>query len=269
MTFYEDIERISAALNDVSKENELKNIIRECHNLTKLYFPAEHKLFGQLSNIFTEPTQPYYPEMREKVKVQALADCKQSILYFLDDIKNEYRISLIGKPFDEIIQYEESQVLEFKSTLCWDVKNSKEDKKMMGEIIMKSISAFSNSEGGILLIGVQDDKEILGLENDYRTFDNGSGNRDDFELHLTTLIINCFSRTFAKDNLSIEFPQSKGKEVCMIRVKKSDVPYTVKITDKGGQAKEKFFIRVNNSSRDIDSLLEFARYVKQRFSNWN
>ena len=34
-------------------------------------------------------------------------------------------------------------------------------------MILKSIAAFSNGEGGTLLIGVNDEGEILGLENDY------------------------------------------------------------------------------------------------------
>lgn len=269
MGFYTDIEQIYSSLNGASSGAELKNSISECRKLTKQYFSEKLELFEQLNRISTEPTQAYFPEMHEKVKVQALEECKKSILHYLGALKNEYGNNLIGNSLDEIIQHEESQVLEFKSTLCWDVKNSKADKKMMGEIIMKSISAFSNSEGGILLIGVQDDKEILGLNYDYHTFNNGLGSRDDFELHLTTLIINCFSKSFAKDNLSIEFPKIEGKEICLIRIKKGDAPYTVKITDKGGQAKEKFFIRVNNSSRDIDSLLEFAKYIKRRFPTWN
>ena len=36
----------------------------------------------------------------------------------------------------------------------------------MEEIILKSISAFSNGDGGKLLIGVSDNGEILGLEED-------------------------------------------------------------------------------------------------------
>jgi predicted HTH transcriptional regulator len=183
--------------------------------------------------------------------------------------KEEFNRLIIDKPFEEIIKYDENQFLEFKSTLCWDVKNSKVDTKIMGEIVMKSISAFSNSEGGVLLIGVKNDKKILGLTDDYKTFKNGSGNRDDFELHLTTLIINNFSKTFAKDNLSIEFPKSGKNEICLIRIAKSQIPYTVKISDKTGQQKEKFFVRVKNSSRDIDNLLELARYIKHRFPTWN
>ena len=66
----------------------------------------------------------------------------------------------------------ESETLEFKSSLRWDMKNSKKDIKLE-EVIIKTIAAFNNSEGGILLIGVGDDGSILGLDSDYSTFRGG------------------------------------------------------------------------------------------------
>ena len=35
------------------------------------------------------------------------------------------------------------------------------------DVIIKSIAAFSNGEGGLLLIGVADDGSIIGLEGDF------------------------------------------------------------------------------------------------------
>src|SRR5690625_6416401 len=73
----------------------------------------------------------------------------------------------------QIINEGESSILEFKSTLRWNIRESRHDKKME-EVIMKSIVAFANGEGGKLLIGVADDGEILGLQNDYNTLKNRS-----------------------------------------------------------------------------------------------
>lgn len=270
MSFFKEIEALTNELkNTTFSEIELKQFIKKCRAFASKYLTMENKAFIQLNNISTEPKSSYFPEMYVKVKAQSLEDCKSALVTFLNTSADEFNRLIIDKPFEEIIKHEESQYLEFKSTLCWDVKSSKMDKKHMGEIIMKSISAFSNSDGGVLLIGVDNDKKVLGLKDDYKTFKNGLGNQDDFELHLTTLVINNFSKTFAKDNLDIEFPRIGNKEVCIIRIKKGLTPFTIKISDKNGQVKEKFFIRVNNSSRDIDDLLEFAKYIKQRFPNWN
>jgi len=40
--------------------------------------------------------------------------------------------------------------------------------KVMEQVIVKTAAAFLNSEGGTLLIGVDDDGKVLGLENDYK-----------------------------------------------------------------------------------------------------
>ncbi len=269
MDFFTEINNLSTDIKSLdATDKNLKASIGQCKTFIQSHFPFDHQVFKQLDGVTIEPRGSYFPELYSKLKIEALSDAKRSLLNFIDVTKEEFNRLLIDKPFEDIIKQDESQFVEFKSTLCWDVKNSKLDKKTMGEIIMKSISAFSNSEGGVLLIGVQDDKKILGLADDYKTFKNGSGNKDDFELHLTTLIINNFSKTFAKDSISIEFPKCDKKEICLIRIKKGNIPFTVKISDKTGQQKEKFFVRVNNSSRDIDDLIEFAKYIIMRFPNW-
>ncbi len=270
MSFYSEIDNLLIDVKTFSgDDSDMKKLIQRSKLLAQSFFPSDNRVFQVLGKVSIEPKGIYYPEMYEKEKIKAVANCKESLVNFIQVAKDQFERSLVDKPFEEIIKHDESQLLEFKSTLCWDIKNSKDDKRMMGEIIMKSISALSNSEGGVLLIGVKDDQTILGLSDDYKTFKNGSGNRDDFELHLTTLLVNNFSKTFAKDNLSIEFTKSGEKEICLVRVRKGETPYTIKVYDKSGQQKEKYFIRVNNSSRDIDDLIEFARYIRKRFPDWN
>ena len=41
--------------------------------------------------------------------------------------------------------------------------------RSLEEIVLKTIAGFLNGDGGTLLIGVTDDKQIIGLENDYKT----------------------------------------------------------------------------------------------------
>ena len=91
----------------------------------------------------------------------------------------------VHMPLDEMIAEGESGDLEFKSSLRWSYRESRLDKKLE-QVIMKSIAAFSNCEGGTLLIGVDDEGELLGLDYDCTTLD---GNKDEFELHLRNL--NC------------------------------------------------------------------------------
>lgn len=181
--------------------------------------------------------------------------------------KKIHYVELIGKQIENKIEKEintnienikngENNYIEFKSTLRWDLREEKINKEM-NYMVIKAITAFLNTEGGILYIGVADDSEILGLDKDYNTF--SKKNRDGFLLFLNDLLINYFSKkifTFVEANIE----EINGKDIAIIRVKKSSSP--VFITEK----KEKFFyIRGSASVQKLD-LEETAGYIK---SHWD
>ena len=89
---------------------------------------------------------------------------------------------------DERIVEGESNELEFKSTLRWNLDTDRVDKKLE-DVIMKAIAAFANAEGGSLLIGVNDEGTVIGLAHDYASL---HGDRDEFQLHLNSLVCNYF-----------------------------------------------------------------------------
>jgi predicted HTH transcriptional regulator len=53
--------------------------------------------------------------------------------------------------------------------------------------IIKTVAAFMNSEGGKLLIGVEDDGTISGIEKDYQTF-AGKKNWDAWSQHFVNIL---------------------------------------------------------------------------------
>ena len=69
----------------------------------------------------------------------------------------------------------ESQTVEFKSTARWNVHAGQADKKME-HVIVKTVCGFLNAEGGTLLIGVDDDGAVVGLDADMQTL-GSKGNR--------------------------------------------------------------------------------------------
>lgn len=162
----------------------------------------------------------------------------------------------------DMIQSGEHGFLEFKSTMRWNWKENRLDKKME-EIILKTISAFGNAEGGKLLIGVNDEGEILGLESDYNTFKEA--NKDHFELHLRNIINNVFGKEFAATNLTVRFPIVDDIEICEIDIKQAKKPLYCEVADKNGSPQKKFYIRSGNSSQELD-IQETASYIKNRFS---
>ena len=131
--------------------------------------------------------------------------------------------------------------------------------------MLKTIAAFGNAGGGILLIGVNDEGNILGLDVDYTTLK--TPDKDSFELHIRNLLNTEYGVEFTSKNIEIKFPVVSGKEFCAIRVFKSNKPLYVKISDqKNGQKHERFYVRSGNSSREIIQLSDIARYISGRFS---
>jgi len=156
----------------------------------------------------------------------------------------------------------ESERFELKSSLRWDYREEKANKKLE-EVIVKSISAFNNAEGGYLVIGIDDDNNILGLQNDYSTLKKQ--NADYFELHLRNLINATFTVRYATRKLAINFLTIDEKDICIIKIAKGEYPLFLKTADKNGAKIEKFFIRSGNSSQEITTLTEINNYIGVRF----
>ena len=163
----------------------------------------------------------------------------------------------------DLIAEGESDELEFKSTLRWDLKEGIVNKKLE-EVILKTVSAFANSQGGTLLIGVEDDGTILGLEHDYQSL--GGVDRDKFELHLRNLLNQQFGTGFVTSKIAIKFHEIDDKDVCLIEISQAKEPVILKLKDKNGQSIEKFYARSGNSSQEIP-LSELNTYIKDRFQS--
>ncbi len=154
----------------------------------------------------------------------------------------------------ELIGRGESYNLEFKSTLRWNIKAEKKD-SAIEHASLKTISAFLNSTGGILLIGVEDGGCILGLEFD--KFDT----EDRYLLHLWNLIKSSMGQDVGPFvNVTIE--KDDGKAVCKVVCSRSSRPVFLK--QKGYD--EEFFIRLGPSSANLD-ISEALKYIAGRFVN--
>ena len=101
----------------------------------------------------------------------------------------------------------ESQILEFKSSARWNLRSASVDRKIE-HVIVKTVCAFLNAEGGTLLIGVDDAGSAVGLSNDFKTL-GAKGTRDGYELYLRQLIDNGLS-THTAGLLKIRFETFQG-----------------------------------------------------------
>jgi len=153
------------------------------------------------------------------------------------DLKND-RITDDAE-LKQLIYIGENESMELKSTLRYDIRENKVNKKLEF-VIAKTISAFLNTEGGTLIIGVDDSGNALGLDYDLSTLKKSD--IDGFELHLRNIVSKYLGASFEK-YLKVSFPSIDEKIVCRIQVLKSGKPVFTNY-----EGTENFYVRIGNSS---------------------
>ena len=77
---------------------------------------------------------------------------------------------------ETLIGLGESLTVEFKRSARWNESKGAERIPALELAILKTVAGLMNATGGgLFLIGVGDDGEVVGLEADYRTISNGDG----------------------------------------------------------------------------------------------
>jgi hypothetical protein len=162
----------------------------------------------------------------------------------------------LNKDLSTIIRQGEGAHLEFKSSLRWDMMESRTNRTLEG-VILKTLSGFLNSHiGGTLLIGVADDGEIIGLDKDYATLKKP--NQDGFEQALMTAISANLGADLCQF-VHILFHVIDDKEVCRLIVSPSTRPVFL---EQGNTPK--FFVRTGGATRDLN-IQEALDYVDGRW----
>jgi predicted HTH transcriptional regulator len=161
---------------------------------------------------------------------------------------------------EDLILEGESDELEFKSTLRWDLKEGTVSKKLE-EVIAKTVAALANGNGGTLIIGVDDDGVIVGLGHDYQSL--GGADRDKFELHVRNVLNEAFGIAFVT-KVQVRFHELHGEDVCQIDVEPAREPVVLVTKDKNGQKVEKIYVRSGNASQELP-LSEVNDYIRDRF----
>ena len=188
---------------------------------------------------------------------------KKKRLKYLESVDKKKKSDRTEIDILELINKGEGNYLEFKSSLRWDYQQEIVNSRLE-EVVFKTIAAFSNGEGGMLIIGVDDDGEIIGLEKDFKSLKRFGP--DFFEIHLRNLLNTHFGISFSTNQLLINFPKIHGNDICIIEIEKGSEPVYLAVADKNGNKAEKFYVRSGNSSQEIKSLKEINTYITHRFN---
>ena len=151
----------------------------------------------------------------------------------------------------ELIRLGEGDSVEFKSTFRWNLYTNKKD-RAVEKAALKTICAFLNTEGGILLVGVNDDGEVLGLEHDK------FANHDKLLLHVTNMIKERIGA------LHLQFIQFAIEEIDgrdMLRIDCSPGAMPAYFMDDDQDA---FFIRTGPATTNL-RLRDVPAYIAGRF----
>lgn len=178
----------------------------------------------------------------------------------ISDLASEYKdvlehTGLETAKLKELLEKDESETIEFKSSMCWDYYQNKKS-KLVESAIAKSVSCFMNAKGGQIIIGLGDYKEILGLEKDLSVI--RKPNIDGFELHFTGII----NKYLGKQNRKysrMSFITQNGKKIAIVTVTKSLHPVFIK-----SEGKPEFYVRMGNSCQLLD-VEEATKYIKDHF----
>lgn len=158
-----------------------------------------------IANVWTEIEGIGLNDLMNETLMVILGTAVVCILYYEDDRHNLFKYTLgsfleenseaLGlenrqkEDIQRLIRDGESNRLEFKSTLRTNLETGETDKRME-KAVLKTIVAFLNTDGGNLLIGVDDDGDIIGA--DIQSFEN----KDKMGLHLTNLIASKIGNSF-------------------------------------------------------------------------
>ena len=159
---------------------------------------------------------------------------------------------LLQRDINELIAMGEHEFVEFKSSIRYDYYRQNTNRSLEG-VIAKTISGFMNAKGGRLIIGVDDDGNVLGLENDFKTLKHK--NKDGFEREVFRIISEYLGRK-ASFGCHLSFYRKEQKDICLVDVGSSSDPVYVK--DGKNTA---FYIRTGNATYPL-SIEETVEYLK-------
>jgi hypothetical protein len=171
---------------------------------------------------------------------------------FFAEIASDHR-----PPIDvrALIEAGESGTLEFKSSARYNQHSGGVDKNLES-VVVKTVAAFMNSDGGTLLIGVNDSGFPIGVGPDLQTLNKKD--LDGYELFLTGLLAGSIG-VERLPQVSVFFHSIENVDVCLVRV--GAAPRPAYVTE---GAERRLYIRTGNSSRPLTTE-EAVDYVQHRW----
>jgi len=148
-----------------------------------------------------------------------------------------------------LIEKGPSRTVEFEEHLLPDTESD----ALAKERVAQHIAAFANNTGGHLILGVNKEGEIKGLEKDFKSITKG---QEGFKKQLENALAEHLGETFSTQKTDIQFTTLEDKSVCVINVEPSDEPIEV--------SGEELYVRKEGETKQLSSR-DSEEYIKKHF----
>lgn len=159
---------------------------------------------------------------------------------------------------EHLLHAGESAGVELKSSLRADTLNRGVPPKVIEKVVARTVAGFMNAQGGVLVIGIDDDGNPLGLERDLATL--GRKDLDGFQQALMTVLSsNLGTDVAASVRVHLTKVGPHGHDVALV-----DCPAYGKPVFLGDGKDKEFHVRAGNTTRLLD-VEEAAAYIAQHW----
>jgi type I restriction enzyme R subunit len=169
---------------------------------------------------------PIAPELATRVNINEITQAVLAQIRASPALAEQVAEQLKGKqaffaiPTRELIAGDETHEVEFKSSARWNLREERKDKRME-DAVVKTIAGFLNTDGGTLFVGIDDQREPIGLAHDTAVVK--PPNVDGLVNWLTTHLVAALTHTpVMRTRTRIE--DVDGVEICRVDVAASSRP---------------------------------------------
>ena len=175
---------------------------------------------------------------------KSVLDQIDSIIEIVSELDDNDRIK-------SLIRTGECKTIEFKESFALCMREGTKKKELQLEVI-KTIAAFLNSDGGNLLIGVNNDGKITGLENEIDKFHKSN---DKFLLNFKDIL---------KDKIGAQFYPLINQRLVIIESKLILLVSCLPSEKVVFVENEDFYVRTNPATDKLTGTRQFE-YIQNRF----
>lgn len=161
---------------------------------------------------------------------------------------------LLQKSIPSLINEGENQFVEFKPSLRHDYRQVKTSKNLE-DYVVKSIAGFLNADGGILIIGIDSEGKVLGLQNDYWSLKKK--NKEGFHQRIITLVSSKLGKDLST-YIHVTFHMLGANEICSLSIEPANRPVYINEGHDTG-----FYLRTGNITNSLTTS-ETVEYLKNR-----